>query len=191
MIGEGAHLPRVTVPPLQSGLSFVAAAATVVAVASLVLVRDFEWWGYVALAVFAVAAALVVVNDLNTLRAPNRIVYPSVLLLLAVIGLAGLDTFLSAVAGAALSFGLLFFGVLVSRGAMGMGDAKFGALCGAVAGLGGAPFLLAASFLLGGVYAVVMLVAFGRRRGDVVAFTPFLVAGTLIAVAVGRSHLGT
>ena len=138
---------------------------------------------------YAAAASLVVVADLRTLRAPNQVVYPAFLAMLCLAGVSGMSALASASAGGLIAFGALLLAVLSSRGAMGMGDAKFGAVCGALVGLSGVATFLVASFVAGGLFAGAALVSRSRARRDVVPFTPFLVAGTLVALGVGHSYL--
>jgi leader peptidase (prepilin peptidase)/N-methyltransferase len=180
----GARVPR-AVPARIAALAIVTAAGLV----GIELVLAAREW--LVLLLFAVAAALVVASDLRWLRAPNAIVYPALAGVILLAGIGDLATSLDALAGGLLAFGPLLVAVALSRGAMGMGDAKFGALCGTVTGLGGVWLFLAASFVAGGVFASIMLVLRRRTRRDVVPFTPFLVTGTFVALAAGRSYLGS
>ena len=171
--------------------AWLAGLAVLVLAAAIAIGRGFGLEGWAMLAVYSAAAGLVVISDLRTLRAPNRIVYPALVAALAVASLSGFDGLLAGLGGGAISFALLLVAVAVSRGAMGMGDAKFGAVCGVVAGIRGVAFMLAASFIAGGAFALLMLALRRRQRRDVVAFTPFLVLGTLLTLAVGRGYFGT
>ncbi|MER3448658.1 MAG: hypothetical protein C4315_02440 [Chloroflexota bacterium] len=123
------------------------------------------------------------VRDLQTLRVPNRLVFPATVLVLATSGLLGWPAFVQAVGGWLLAGAVLLVVAVVGRGAMGFGDVKVGALCGAVVGLVGVIPMLAVAFVAGGVLAAILLVLRVRRPKDVVAFTPFLVGATILVLA--------
>jgi prepilin signal peptidase PulO-like enzyme (type II secretory pathway) len=142
------------------------------------------------LGVFIAAAAVVVYYDIRYMRAPNVVVYPAVAAGALCAATLGIGPLAQALGGGAIAFVLLLIGAAISRGAMGMGDVKFGVVCGLVTGAIGVAFMLAASFVLGGIYALAML-ASGRSRRDVVPFTPFLVLGTVLALMAGRTYLGS
>ena len=74
------------------------------------------------------ALGLIAFSDARTLKAPNRIVYPS-------LGLASVGAFLlgssdgfDALGGGAVALGVLLVVALMGRGAMGFGDVKTGML---------------------------------------------------------------
>jgi prepilin signal peptidase PulO-like enzyme (type II secretory pathway) len=87
------------------------------------------------------------------------------------------------------AFALLLLATMVSKGAMGMGDAKFGALGGIVTGISGVLVMLAAAFIVAGLIALAAMTVGSYSRRDVIPFTPFLVAGTILAIGAGTSHL--
>lgn len=121
--------------------------------------------------------------DIRTLRAPNRIVYPSIGL--GVLGALPLGTtgFISAVTGGLLAFVILAAIVLAGRGRMGAGDAKVGAMAGMTVGAAGVPAMLAAAFVSGAVVASAVLLLRLRERRDVLAFTPLLLLGCVFVLA--------
>ncbi|MEZ4503848.1 MAG: prepilin peptidase [Dehalococcoidia bacterium] len=140
-------------------------------------------------AVYVVALAAVAAIDVRTLRAPNRIVLPMLgVALLMSLTLPRPDA-IEAGLGALLAFGLLFGVALFGRGAMGMGDVKYGTLCGAAVGLHGVLPMLAFTFVFGGAVALLVLVLRIRTRQDVVAFTPFLFAGVLFSAFWSPTYL--
>lgn len=141
------------------------------------------------LAVMAAGTAIAIV-DLREKRIPNRMLLvaaPIVAVLLA----AGLllrgepERLLGVLAGAAAMFALYFLIALIVPAAMGMGDVKLAALLGGAlgaVGLTGWLVGLLAAFFIGGIVAVVALVA-GRVgwRGSI-PFGPWMVAGTLVGL---------
>ena len=118
------------------------------------------------------------VHDIRTLRAPNRMVYPSLALMAAASMTLGMGDAREALLGGAASFGAMFIIALVGRGAMGYGDVKVATMCGIAVGLRGVLPMLLVTFLAGGVLAGVLLALRLRNRKDVVAFTPFMVGAT-------------
>lgn len=92
-----------------------------------------------------------------------------------------------AVAGAAISvapFGAIY--LLTRKRGMGFGDVKLAALAGL--GLGTASLMwTAAGFILGAVWAVAGLLAGRLRRGQPVAFAPFMAAGVGVALIFPES----
>lgn len=124
----------------------------------------------------------VAVHDLQTLRAPNRFVYP----------LAGLAMVLSVTAfrahaieaflGAAIAFGSLLLLALLGRGSLGYGDVKYSLICGLVVGVSRVFSMLSFAFVVAGLTAAIVLSTRIRGRGEVIAFTPFLFGGVLFAL---------
>lgn len=128
--------------------------------------------------------AWIALFDVRTLRAPNRMVYPAVSALLLGSTVLGLPAAISAVGGAALSFGFFLVIAVIGRGAMGFGDAKVAAIAGAAVGLSGLVPMLLAIHLAGALVAGLVLGLRLRRRKDVVAYTPFLLLGVVVAAWV-------
>jgi len=177
--------------PVRMGVP-VAVGATVLAAAVAVMImrgdgQARQLLGIVDLALLALIAA----TDARTFIAPNRIVYPA--LAFALLGAVALGPAIGveALAGCGVAFVGLLVVALAGRGAMGFGDVKAGALCGAVVGLHGVVPMLVITFLAGGVLAAVCL-GFGvRQRKDTIAFTPLLVGGVLVSLAVFDLYLVT
>lgn len=149
--------------------------------------------GNMALAAMAVITVPLVLIDLRVHRLPNALTYPTGLFLLALL-LVGpflggswqqsLGVFLQGFVPAAI---LLTIGLL-SRGGMGLGDVKLAALMGWAAGWFGLAATIAGfavAFLLGGGYAVIVLVTKRMNRKSAIPFGPFLLAGFWIAFAGG------
>jgi leader peptidase (prepilin peptidase)/N-methyltransferase len=130
--------------------------------------------------------------DLRHRIIPNRLTYPALLLLGAVIVLArligGAADPARAGIGLLLYGGILFIVAMVSRG-MGMGDVKLAALIGLVLGSLGLRFVgvaAGAAIVLGGLGGLVAL-AMGRGRKSAIPFGPYLAAGAVIAGLWGES----
>lgn len=147
-------------------------------------------------AFFWVLVVLTVI-DLEHRLLPNRIVYPSFIVGVAGLAVAALvddaPERLTDLAWGALIFGGFFFiiGFIYPAG-MGGGDIKLAFVLGLFLGyLGGPGIVLVGmflSFLLGGGWGIVTLLRGGTRKQQL-PFGPFLVAGTVVAVALGQPIL--
>ncbi|HXH83113.1 MAG TPA: A24 family peptidase [Candidatus Tectomicrobia bacterium] len=128
-------------------------------------------------AVFLSALLAVTVIDLERQIIPDAITLPGILAGVVANLATGRVPMRDCVVGILLGGGLFFVIILASRGGMGGGDMKLGAMLGAFLGW---KILLLAVFvavLLGGIVAVVLM-ALGRRgRKDAIPFGPFLAAG--------------
>ncbi|WIE71949.1 A24 family peptidase [Curtobacterium sp. MCJR17_020] len=140
----------------------------------------------------AISVSLTLI-DLDTHTLPNRIVLPAYivlpLLLLAASAVSG--DWAAALRGL---IGLVVLGsvylalALAVPGGMGLGDVKLAGVLGLVlAYLGWGPLAVGSfgAFLLGGTFAIVLLVVrrAGRRSG--IPFGPWMLAGAWLGIAVG------
>ena len=142
------------------------------------------------LAAISIALALI---DLDTHTLPNRIVlpaYPIGVLLLVVATIASGDwgDLLRASIGAAALFAFYLVLVLVYPGGMGLGDVKLAGVLGLFLGyLGWPAFIIGAfaAFVLGGLYAIVLLVTRRVARTGGIPFGPWMLAGAWIGILGG------
>jgi leader peptidase (prepilin peptidase)/N-methyltransferase len=145
---------------------------------------------YLYLASVSIALALI---DIDTHRLPNVIVLPSYLvaavLLTAAALLAGNPaTLLTAALGGLALGGVYLVLALVYPGGMGMGDVKLAGVLGMFLGFLGWPQVAVGfftAFLLGGIYAVILLVARRAKRGSGISFGPWMLAGAWLAIFFG------
>jgi leader peptidase (prepilin peptidase) / N-methyltransferase len=169
----------------------IAMAAVAVGLAALGVGWSTALPAYTWLALAAVALALV---DLAEHRLPNRVVYPTYLaglLLLAVPALVHHDggAYVRALVAMGGLYLVFFVLALAVPNALGFGDVKLAGLLGLYLGYLGVGTLalgFAMGVLIGSLAAVALLA--GRRvgwHGDL-AYGPALLAGALLAVAVGR-----
>jgi len=131
----------------------------------------------------------IVTFDLKHRLILDKVTYPAIVLALV---LSAVTTGLSlprAVTGAAVigCFFLLFH--LISRRGIGLGDAKLGALIGAVTGLGfdspahlQALYAVTAGIFLGGAAALLLLITRIRSLKDPIPYGPFLCAGAVLVL---------
>jgi leader peptidase (prepilin peptidase)/N-methyltransferase len=124
----------------------------------------------------------------------NKVTYPAIALALALAQVSPGLTFVHGLFGAAVVY--LFFWIqslLLGGERLGMGDAKLGALVGAVTGFGldadhlGAVYAVVAAALTAGVVAVLLLVTRIRGLKDPIPYGPFLCAGAALILFTGPS----
>ena len=127
-----------------------------------------ELVAWAAVAIMLVAAA----EDLRTRRLRNAFVGPALVFALAA------DPSWATIAAAALVVSPFLLFALWKPGSIGMGDVKFAAPAGALAGFEDVGSLLIAIALLGGVLSIVALVRFGRS--GTLAYGPAIAIATLL-----------
>ncbi len=136
---------------------------------------------------FAVAVvllpALIAITgiDLRHQLIPDAITLPGILVGLLLNLAIGRISWVESVIGILLGGGLFLVIILASRGGMGGGDLKLGALLGAFLGWKALLFGLFVAILLGGVIGAALLATGVRGRKDPIPFGPFLAAGGAMA----------
>jgi leader peptidase (prepilin peptidase)/N-methyltransferase len=121
----------------------------------------------------------------------NVITYPSVLAAVVLSEWSPRVTVTGAIIGAVGVAAFFFVQNLVSRGSIGLGDAKLGALVGAVTGAGpttatlGAVYAVVAGVFIGGATAIVLLITRVRTLKDPIPYGPFLCAGAALILYLG------
>ncbi|MCU1557989.1 MAG: prepilin peptidase [Microbacteriaceae bacterium] len=143
------------------------------------------------LAAITVALALI---DIDTHKLPNRIVLPAyvvsaVLLVAASIVSGQFDSLLrAAMAMAALAL-VYFIMAFAYPGGMGLGDAKLAGVIGIYLGWVGWGALVVgalSAFLLGGLYAVILLILRKANRKSGIPFGPWMLAGAWLGIGIGN-----
>src|SRR5699024_2872321 len=102
------------------------------------------------------------------------------------------DLWRSMLAGAALAGAYLVL-ALISPSGLGMGDVKLAGMIGVVLGWYGWEEVLTgtiAAFVLGGLFAVVLLVSARANRKTQVAFGPWMIAGAVVGLVWGPVVFG-
>ncbi|WP_375384586.1 prepilin peptidase [uncultured Microbacterium sp.] len=149
----------------------------------------------VAFAVFAVLSVVLAEIDARTHRIPNRLVLPGYLVAIALfvaaclVGAPWVTLLRAAVAMVAL-FGFYLALRLLSRSAMGGGDVKLAGLIGLHLGwLGWTELAVGAiaAFVLGGLYAVVLLASGRAGRRTRIPFGPWMLAGAWVGILLGTA----
>ena len=177
---------RYPIVELSTGLVFGLVAWKFRAGASSLMVA------FLYLAAASISLALI---DLDTHTLPNRIVIPSYFVGVILLGVTGLISgnyggILRSFAGMS-ALGLFYFGLaLIYPGGMGMGDVKFAGVLGLFLGyLGWDVFLVGAfsAFVLGGFFALALILLRKAHRGSGIPFGPWMLTGAWIGVFFSTS----
>jgi prepilin signal peptidase PulO-like enzyme (type II secretory pathway) len=139
------------------------------------LLLAIEAWCFLAVAII----------DLEYRRVLNQILLPLLPLIALVNFWTGAPDLISALSGASAGFGLFLFLALLKPGSMGMGDVKLAGIIGFAVGLQGAVIALLISVYSGGLAALAILLYHRFRRGQTMAYAPYLVLGAWIALYFG------
>lgn len=131
---------------------------------------------------------VIAVIDLEHRRVLNRMLIPSLPLILICNWLVGLPSLRSALIGALFGFGIFLLLALIWRGGMGMGDVKLAGVIGLATGLSGALIAMLVSFYAGGIAALILLIR-SRKRGQTMAYAPYLSFGAWVALFWGKEIL--
>lgn len=145
-----------------------------------------EWLVASLVSWFFLAVAII---DIEHRRVLNRMLVVAAPLLLLSSLLPWAPSPLSALAGALVGFGLFLVIALAAPGAMGMGDVKLAGVIGLATGLTGTLVALAIGIFAGGLAALVVLVRSRFRRGQTMAYAPYLVLGAWLAIFFGQDLL--
>jgi leader peptidase (prepilin peptidase)/N-methyltransferase len=187
---------RYPIVELATGLFFVLVAARLWSLtdvpteSSAVVSRLLALVAFLWLAGVTVALAVI---DLEHHRLPNAIVLPSyavggALLAASSILVGDWSAIVRAAIGLASLFAFYLIAALSYPGGMGFGDVKLAGVLGLyLAWLGWGEFAVGAfaAFLLGGVFAVVLLVTRRVERTGGIPFGPWMLAGAWVGVFAG------
>ena len=124
--------------------------------------------------------------DLQHQMIPNAITLPGIPVGLLVNLATGRISWVDSGIGILLGGGLFLVIILASRGGMGGGDLKLGAMLGAFLGWKALLFALFVAIVLGGAIGAVLLATGRRGRKDPIPFGPFLAAGGAMALFWGE-----
>jgi prepilin signal peptidase PulO-like enzyme (type II secretory pathway) len=162
-------------------------AALLLFAACLALSPDVK--GFVAGLALA-ALALCAAFDVTELRVPNLLTYGGTLLVLLTAALTSSDAVLDSAAGAMVGGGFMLAISLMSRGKVGMGDAKLAALGGSLTGV---DYVLAGLFVgtLSAALVYIGLLLAGRiTRTQALPYAPFLASGFAVIALITGTTLG-
>jgi prepilin signal peptidase PulO-like enzyme (type II secretory pathway) len=130
------------------------------------------------------------ITDLERRVLPNRIVYPAILLAVALSwawpGSSALEVLAGGLAGIGLAAALLAFSLPFGPEAFGMGDVKMIVLMGFVLGLPAIAVGLAIGLASAAVVAALLLITGRASRRDFIPHGPFLALGAVIGLFAGE-----
>ena len=168
------------------------------------LIFIFLFWQYgityqlALMAVYAAVLLTISVIDLQTNLILNVIVYPMAILVFVVdIFLPGVGWW-RALAGMGIGFGILLIPALISRAGMGAGDVKLAGLIGLMVVYPRSPAdptymwiirvfaAILVGIIIGGIVAIILIIARKKTRKDVIAFGPYLALGAFIILVWGK-----
>lgn len=135
--------------------------------------------------------------DIREHRLPDRLTYPAfagaaLALAIAAVVTGDWSSYGRALAAAAVLTVVFLALALIRPGELGLGDVKLAASLGLLLGWIGWGHLVLGTFLsfaYGGIYSAVLLVLRRAGRRTAIPFGPFLLAGTLTAIAWGEAIL--
>ncbi len=141
------------------------------------------WWAFWMLLVAAVG------TDLTSMRVPDVLTYPGAVIILLLTGMSGVQPWGSAVIGAFVCFLLLVFIHIVSRGNMGLGDAKLYFSIGAIFGpaLGIESLVIASAS--GAVIGLILRACGVLQARQKIAFVPYIATGVIVTALFGHAWL--
>ncbi|QTX03635.1 prepilin peptidase [Agromyces archimandritae] len=182
-----AHGARLHRPGVRTAIAVAAAAA-------FGLVAWGVGWSPLlpAALLFTAAGVAAAAVDLVEHRLPNAILAAGTVTVLAAIVVAswvhGWGLLFGSLAGGAAMLASYAVVALISPRSMGMGDVKLAGFIGLTLGaFGVTPWLvgLVAAFILGGIVALAALVSRRASLASVIPFGPSMVAGAIVALALG------
>jgi leader peptidase (prepilin peptidase)/N-methyltransferase len=128
---------------------------------------------------------IITVSDLKYRLIPNKVLLFFFPILVIVRFLFPISTLWNHLLGAVVGGGIIVLIVILSRGGMGLGDAKLFILCGWAVGV---PHILLALFiasLIGSLIGGILLLLKIVKRKQPIPFGPYLALGSLIAYGYG------
>ena len=144
-----------------------------------------DWGGTILTGIFSVIFLALLFTDLERRLLPNRIVYPTTLLALAVSWAWPDRNAAQAFAGGGLAFAIMLLMFIISMGRFGFGDVKMSTLMGLAAGF---PAMAAGLFftaISAGVVALVLMLTRVVRPGQYMPYGPFIALGAIVSLLWG------
>jgi leader peptidase (prepilin peptidase)/N-methyltransferase len=139
--------------------------------------------------VFLAALVAITVIDLRHQIIPDVITLPGIGVGLVASVAADRVSWLQSAVGILVGGGLFVLVIVLSRGGMGGGDLKLGAMLGAFLGWQALLVGLFVAVMLGGLSAVALLASRRLARKDAIPFGPFLALGGAVALFWGDAIL--
>ena len=144
-----------------------------------------EWGPTILGGLFAAIFLALMTTDLERRLIPNRIVYPAMLLAIAV-SCAWPDRGIGqTLAGGGLAFAIMLIVYIASLGRFGFGDVKMATLMGFAVGFPAVTVGLFFTAISAGLAATLLLLTGVMRRGQYIPYGPFIALGAIISLLWG------
>jgi leader peptidase (prepilin peptidase)/N-methyltransferase len=165
---------------------YPAVEATMAALFGLAWIEFGPTLAFVVAAVLLAALVAATAIDLRHQIIPDAITLPGILAGVLANVATGHLSWAEIALGIALGGGVFFAIIVASRGGMGAGDMKLGAMLGAFLGWKIVLFGLMVAVVVGGAWAVALMALGVRGRKDAIPFGPFLALGGAAALFWGE-----
>jgi leader peptidase (prepilin peptidase) / N-methyltransferase len=177
----------------QCGASIPKRVPIIEAVTGGLFLFSYIYYGLTASALvhifyFCLFLTLMVI-DLEYTIIPNKIVYPTAVAALVISTFTPGIGILNALIGGGAGFVVFLVIALVSRGGMGLGDVKMATLIGFAVGFPMVFVSLLMAVMLGGIVAILLLVARLKKAKEGIPFAPYLSLATMITLVWGVNIL--
>jgi leader peptidase (prepilin peptidase)/N-methyltransferase len=139
-------------------------------------------WAWLLIALLIVVTAI----DLEHQLIPDRITLPGIVVGFVTSVATAQTSWLDSLVGVLIGGGVFFLVILLSRGGMGGGDMKLGAMIGAFLGWKLTVLTIMLAVISGGLVGVTLLITGLRQRRDPVPFGPFLAVSALVSLFWGN-----
>ncbi|MBM7584847.1 leader peptidase (prepilin peptidase)/N-methyltransferase [Bacillus pakistanensis] len=130
--------------------------------------------------------SIITVSDLKYMIIPDKVLLFFAILFIVERLFKPLSPWWASLTGAALGFSLLLLIAIISKGGMGGGDIKLFTLIGFVLGVKGLLLSFFLATLLGAVVGIAGMLIGKFKKGEAIAFGPYICLGTILAYFYGE-----
>lgn len=130
---------------------------------------------------------VILVIDLEHGLILNKVVYPAIVIALIIAAFGSSFGVVMGLMGGGVGLLAMLVIALIYRGGMGWGDVKMAGLVGVMVGFPNVLVALLLAVVGGGLVAAVLLALRIKKRGDALAFGPFLASATVVAFLWGQN----
>lgn len=143
-------------------------------------------WPFPLYAFYLCLLLVIAVIDLNHHLILNILVYPGAAIALIVDIFQPQIGIFNGLIGGGIGLVILLIPAFISRGGMGWGDVKMAGMLGLMTGFPEVFVAILGGVILGGLIAVILLLAGKRSRKEAIPFGPFLALGAVLALFAGH-----
>jgi leader peptidase (prepilin peptidase)/N-methyltransferase len=152
---------------------------------ALAALASDDWAGTILTGIFSVIFLALLFTDLERHLLPNRIVYPAMLLAMAVSWAWPDRNAAQVFAGGGLAFAIMLLTFIISMGRFGFGDVKMATLMGLAAGFPAMTVGLFFTAISAGVVALLLMITRVVRPGQYMPYGPFIALGAIVSLLWG------